>query len=180
MTDSGLIEKVEEIARKHGFECVGTGNAADLRVREEARKMCEANTCGRYGTNWGCPPGCGDIAEFEAKIKASESFTVFETVMELEDEFDFETMMEAAETHSSRMPEFAAEIREIMPDCLIMAAGGCAVCPECTYPDAPCRFPEKRFTPMESCLVVAETCNTAGVPYNHGSDHIAYVSCVIF
>ena len=26
----------------------------------EVRGMCEANRCGRYGTSWSCPPGCGD------------------------------------------------------------------------------------------------------------------------
>ena len=181
MSNVELIEKIEALAGDIGFECIGHTDASELRVREEVRNMCAADLCHSYDHNWACPPGCGSIEEYGEMIAARESVVIFQTVAELEDEFDFETMMESAETHKDRVQEFNEAVREIIPDCLVLAAGACTICPECSYPDAPCRFPDKRLTSMEAAgLVVSDTCTSAGIPYNHGSDHLAYVSCVIF
>ena len=176
-----MIERVEALARVLGFECVGHTTADKLRVREEVRDMCAADLCHAYDHNWTCPPACGSIEEFAEKIAGYGDVVVFETVAEMEDEFDYETMMESADLHKDRMPAFAEDVRKLAPVCLVLSAGTCTVCPECSYPDAPCRFPEKQFVSMEAAgLVVSDVCVAADIPYNHGKNHIAYVSCVAF
>ena len=181
MEATELGKKIEQLALDHGYSCVGYTTADKLRPTEDVRSMCAAGRCKSYDHSWACPPACGSVEEFAEKIATYKECVVFQTVGDLEDEFDFETMMETSEDHADRMPDFADDVRELVPNCMVLAAGTCNLCKECAYPDEPCRFPEKRFTSMEaSGLVVSDTCIAADIPYNHGSDHIAYVSCVLF
>ena len=181
MKNPEVVEKVMELAQQHGYECVGCCEASDLTPTDAVRDMCAANTCKSYDKNWACPPGCGTIESWTEKFSGYSDCVVFETVMELEDEFDFETMMEAAEAHKDRLQPLVQDVRAIVPDCVPLSAGACDVCPQCTYPDAPCRFPDKQFVAMEAAgLVVSRVCTSANIPYNHGSDHICYVGCIVF
>ncbi|MGI6218157.1 MAG: DUF2284 domain-containing protein [Coriobacteriales bacterium] len=184
MAENDTVKKIEALAEEHGYNCVGYTEASKLVPTEKVRDMCAANTCHSYDRNWSCPPACGDVESFEKRLHGYEHVVVFETVAELEDEFDIDTMMDTNDDHKERMIPFADAVREIVPDCLFLAAGPCTICgstDECAYPDEPCRFPEKQFVAMEAAgLVVSEVCTAAGIPYNHGSDHIAYVSCVAF
>lgn len=181
MAKSELAEKIEKLAMNHGYGFVGYTTADKLEPTEDVRDMCAANRCKSYDRSWSCPPACGTVDEFREKIASYDECIVFQTVRELEDEFDFETMTETIEDHNERLPGFADDVRELAPNCMVLSAGTCTICSECSYPDEPCRFPEKRFTSMEAAgLVVSRTCVAADIPYNHGSDHIAYVSCVLF
>ena len=174
-----LVQQIVDLTRAQGFEFVATTTADRLEVREEVRAMCAADTCHAYGKSWSCPPAAGTLDDFRERIASYHNVVVFETVMELEDEFDFETMMEAEQEHKRRLEALVAEARGVA-DCLPLGVGTCKICPECTYPDEPCRFPERQIVSMEAAgLVVSDVCNAAGIAYNHGSDHICYVSCIL-
>lgn len=165
-----------------GFDCFGVLDASDLVVRDEVRAMCAADRCRSYGSNWACPPACGDLDFFRAAIASYAKGIAFQTVVQLEDEFDGESMMEAEKTHKRRTDVLAAELERegLFPDaCLLLSAGTCTRCRPCAYPD-PCRFPDKRLTSMEAAgLVVTEACEAAGIPYNHGPLTMAYTGCVL-
>ena len=77
--------------------------------------------------------------------------------------------------------EAAKLLRTIDPDCLPMGAGGCNICRKCSYPDEPCRFPDKAFTSMEAYgLYVAAECKKAGLEYNYGPNTLTYSSCILY
>ena len=62
-----------------------------------------------------------------------------------------------------------------------MALGceGCGICEKCTYPDSPCRFPEKAIPSVEACGInVVEFSRKIGINYNNGADTVTYF-CVI-
>ncbi len=100
--------------------------------------------------------------------------------MELEDEFDGETMMEAAQVHQARIHRLAQLMSGDGPNVILLTAGACTICPRCTCPEEPCRFPERRLVSMESAgLMVNDVCMSAGIPYNHGKNRIAYTGCVV-
>lgn len=96
MTDlNQLIEKVKEL----GAAAASIINTSDIRFSEEFRKLCEENSCGKYGTNWMCPPAVEPLEVLKAKVlKLSEGF-VFQTVYRLEDSFDYYGMIKAGEIH---------------------------------------------------------------------------------
>ncbi len=67
-----------------------------------------------------------------------------------------------------------------LPDALPLSVGTCTLCPSCSCPDAPCRYPERAFNSMEAAgLLVSDVCSAARIPYYHGKGTIAYVSCVL-
>ena len=66
------------------------------------------------------------------------------------------------------------------PDLLAMGTGGCTKCKKCTYPDAPCRFPNRMCPSMEGAgLVVNAVCTKNGMKYNHGPNTICYTACFL-
>ena len=162
-----------------GFDCVGECPASELHVRAEVRDMCAADRCQMYEKNWACPPHCGTIEDFASKFSQRTTCYVLQTVGELEDEFDVEGMLAAEELQGERMRKLAGLVAD-NAKAMVLDAGPCTLCPDCTCPDAPCRFPDKRLVSMESSgLVVSDVCTSAGIPYNHGRGKMAYTGCLI-
>ena len=175
------IEKVLEKAREIGFEDIGVVNVPALQFMPEVRDMCKSGRCRVYGKSWSCPPACGTIEEAAEKASAFTQGVLVQSVGHMEDEFDGETMMDTEDLQKTRFAELTEWLRGQGVDCLPMAAGTCRICKKCTYPDAPCRFPEKMYASMEAYgLWVSKVCEQAGRPYNHGKLTIAFVGCVLF
>ena len=164
-----------------GFEHAIFFDPAQLEFRQEVRDMCAAGKCHMYGKNWACPPACGDISASVEKARKYTRGVMIQTTATLEDSFDFETMMQAAKDHKERFNKAAKLIRQYDPDCLPMGSGGCNICKPCSYPDEPCRFPDKAFTSMEAYgLFVSAECKKAGLEYNYGPNTLTYSSCILF
>lgn len=177
------MNEIEKLIAEQGFDCTGVCPASQLTVREEVRAMCASDKCHVYDTRWACPPACGDIYDFQRQMHGFQHCMVVQTVAELEDEFDGEAMMDAQELQKERLMELVERLDEagLSAQVMVLSAGTCTVCRTCTYPDAPCRFPNKRLVSMEAAgLVVSEVCTLAGIPYNHGPLTIAYSSCVLY
>ena len=174
------FERIRELALRAGFTNVGHLSADTIELKEDVRKMCGQNTCGKYGKSWACPPGCGTLSECEEKIRRYKEGVLLQTVGELEDEFDGEGMMEASERHKESILKFRELIRDEFPGALLFGAGTCTVCASCTYPEAPCRFPESRISSMEANgMLVLEVCRKNGMTYYYGKEKIAYTGCVL-
>ena len=123
-----------------GFEHVGPLPVQALECLPEVREMCAADRCHAYGRRWTCPPGCGTLEDCARRLAGYRSGLLVQSTGRLEDDFDAETMLETERIHKERFAALAAEARRSAPDCLPLGAGTCTLCPECTYPDRPCRF----------------------------------------
>ena len=172
---------LEAAAKAAGFQEARHFDPAGLTFLPAVRDMCAENRCGSYGKNWSCPPGCGSLEESVQKAAAFDHGVLVQTVATLEDEFDYETMESAAEEHRANFTRFcdllAREGFPIFP----MGIGACTRCESCTYPDAPCRFPEKMIPSMEARgLLVSDVCKLAGAPYYYGKGTLSYTSCVLY
>lgn len=167
-------------AEKIGFEAIGTLEPATLSPREEVRDMCASGKCKEFGKRWSCPPGCGSLEECTARFRGFDQGLLLQSVAQLEDCFDGEGMMRAEELHKQRL--FA--LREALrgePHVLVVGAGCCTVCAQCTYPGEPCRFPDRMIVSMEACgLLVSQVLKENNMAYYYGSDKIAYTGCVLF
>lgn len=174
-------------ARGAGFSEVVELKMETLVVNPEVRKMCEANTCGQYGKNWACPPGCGDLEECESSLSVCDCGLLVQTVAQLEDSFDFEGMAAAGSTHWKNFSRLRSQIQEAKAkkgdslDVLALAAGSCTHCKTCAYPDDPCRFPETAASSVEAYgLLVNQLCVDNGLAYNYGENTIAYTALFLF
>lgn len=173
-------KKIEELALFCGFSHMGKLDANTINVRQEVRDACAENKCHAYGKNWSCPPACGDLKECEAIIRKYKNGLILQTKGELEDSFDFEEMMNLEKSHKRAITKFISEITQIHPDAFVLGAGTCTTCKECTYPDEPCRFPEKRVSSMEAFgMVITDVCQANNIPYYYGEGTLTYVGCVL-
>ena len=147
----------------------------------EVRHMCEVNRCGKYGTCWTCPPGVGDWEVLRDRYQAYSEAFVFTTCHALEDSFDIEGMQEAKEAHRRLDDLIALTLGDFCGQYVLLGAGGCTICEKCTYPDAPCRFPERTYQPMEACGInVVELSRQCGIKYINGADTVTYFSMLLF
>lgn len=178
MESSELIR----LAVESGFTFAGIIDPLTLVPMDQVREMCEVNKCKSYGKNWACPPACGTVEECTAEIRSYNSGIIVETTVELEDEFDFEGMAGAAKSHGESFVKMVAAIREKYDEpMLALGSGGCNKCKECTYPDAPCRFPDRMVHPMEGYgILISDVCKKNDIVYNHGRGTLTYVGCFLF
>ena len=146
--------------------------------------MCAAGRCGNYNKSWSCPPACPSLEEMRLLAAGFDAGVLVQTVVELEDDFDFEGMLEGERRHKERFRRLVERLREYFPEkgsFLPMGAGGCGRCGVCTYPDMPCRFPQEQIISMEAYgLLVSQVCESCGVPYYYGPGTLAYASCILF
>jgi len=175
---------ITELASAVDFDRVGFCPAADLEVNPLVREACAADRCQQYGRNWVCPPACASLDDYSEQFAARERVAVVQTVGVLEDEYDFEGMMAADKLHNQRFLALVEKLRLEHPDddrFIFLAAGACTICPHCTYPEEPCRFPKKALVSMEaSGLVVSEVCEKAALPYYDGPGTVTYSACVVY
>jgi len=142
--------------------------------------MCSADRCGQYNKNWRCPPGCGSIEEASERTAQYSYGIIVQTIGRMEDEFDYEAIQEAGGKHGKNFAALVEKLKARYPDMLPMGAGTCKLCDTCTYPDEPCRYPDKSITSMEAYgLWVSKVCKMSGIPYNNGKDTITFTSCYL-
>lgn len=173
-------EKLKNQALETGFTNSGELNVKALVFMPEVRDMCRADRCKSYGKSWKCPPGCGTLEESAEMVKGYSFGMIVQTVGNMEDDFDYETIEDTAKKHKHNLETLIDTLKEEYPDILPMGAGTCGICKTCTYPEAPCRFPEKAIGSMEAYgLWVSRVCELSGIPYNYGKQTIAYTSCYL-
>ena len=171
------MEKLEKLAKDCGFTCCGEMTVDTLEFLPEVRDMCEHNTCGMWNKSWACPPACGTLEEMRDRVKRYTRGILVQTVGQMEDSFDFEVMQETAVAQNENFQKMWDALEKDYPDLLAMGTGGCTKCKKCTYPDAPCRFPNRMCPSMEGAgLVVNAVCTKNGMKYNHGPKTICYTA----
>ena len=174
-------DKVKEIIKNAGFSHIGEIRMETVEPMDEVRDMCQNENCGMYGKNWACPPGCGSLEECRKRLLSYRTGILVQTVGELEDSMDWEGIKEAEERHKKCFLETAEKLREVCPELLPLGAGTCTLCKECTYPDSPCRHPDRRVSSMEAYgILVSDICAKNQMKYYYGPESIAYTSCYFF
>ena len=157
-------EELTRIAWEAGSSACAPLHIRTLRCKSEVRDMCAGNSCGQYGRRWSCPPGCGTLEECLERINGYSQGILIQTIGELEDSFDAEAMAEAERRHKESLAKMLKLLR----------------CRQCSYPDAPCRFPGEAVSSMEAYgLLVSQVCRDNHLDYYYGSDKIAYTGCFL-
>ena len=165
----------------HKIHESATVQAADVPFTQAVRDACKANICGKYGSCWSCPPGVGDWQELRDCFHQYDKAFVYTTCHELEDSFDFEGMTEGQNRHRQLDDYIRGQLIAQGVEFKQLTVGGCNICERCTYPDGPCRFPEKLRIPMEACGIdVVNLSKLCGIRYMNGPDTVTYFSTVFY
>lgn len=159
-------------------------NVADIVFSEDVRKYCERNACGKYGKNWACPPGVGSVSELREQASKYQKGLLVQTEHPLKNSFDLKGMMSAKKDHEEVLRSVIqmAENKYGLKNSLLLGAGHCDFCKECTYESGdPCSFPEQALVSMEACGIdVMKLLKDYGIPYRYGTDSVAYVGLILY
>lgn len=173
-------EKLLQLADEIGFSHSAALDMDSLVFRQEVRDMCSADLCRSYGKSWSCPPAVGSLERIAERTAKYDSGIVVQTSGDLENNFDMESIRRIMADHKKKFDTFIRQVRLLTKECLPMGAGACTVCHRCTYPDRPCRHPDKMLVSMEAYgLLVSDVCLKSGLEYNYGQNTMTYTSCVL-
>lgn len=168
------------LALDSGFSYAWELDAKKLKFYPEVRAWCAEDKCQHYNRTWACPPATGDLSVGEQKAAAYSKGILVQTVREVQDFSDRAGILAIAAIHTRSFERLNRKLRERRPGLFAMGMGGCERCEKCTWPDAPCRFPELTAPSMEAWgLMVSEVCTDCGAQYSYGPNTIMFASCFL-
>lgn len=168
----------EESLAEAGVSYFGRVDTASIRFSEEVRAYCAGNMCRNYGATWACPPAVGTVDACRERVRRFDSALVFSSVYALEDSFDFEAMTAGHRDFKAVCDRLYGRLDG---EFLLLSNEGCIRCARCTYPDGPCRFPEKLFPALEGFgIFVNELAALAGIPYKAGENTVSYFGMLCY
>ena len=176
-----LLSQIKEIAIREHFTEAGYVDVTNLKYHTEIRTLCEQNVCRNYATSWACPPAVGTIAACRERVDHYQSMLLFSRKYPLEDSFDFEGMAESLLDFKRQVDLFHQNISCVVSDFLLLSNEGCGRCTACTYPDAPCRFPQLLHHSLEGYgFIVSDLAKEAGIRYHNGANTVTYFGALLF
>lgn len=164
-----------------GVFAYGEVDTREVEFSEVVRGYCIDNVCRQYGTTWACPPAVGTVDECRERAQKYNRMIVFTGKYDIEDSMDFEGIMLGMKEFKSVVNALDDELRPHLDDFLLLGNEGCGNCESCTYPDNPCRFPNKVHGSIEGYgIFVSKLAQQAGVAYNNGADTITYFGALLY
>lgn len=174
ISESVVGQKVAQLAHQYAFIEV-----RKIPFCEWVVDACKANYCGKYGTTWTCPPAVGTLSELKEKALKFDRALVFSTKHALEDSFDIEGMNSGRISHEKATDKVVELFKG--EKIRVMSAEGCGLCKTCTYPNAPCRFPEKARSSVEANgISVVDLSKECGINYHNSANTVTYFSVILF
>ena len=172
--------ELAEFAKYYDFTNYAQLDISTLEFMQEVRDMCNPEKCRNYNKSWSCPPACVSLDEMRERVKSFSTGILVQTVGDLEDSMDWDSIMETGARHKENIGKMRNELEKKHPSLLAMGAGECKLCETCTYPGEPCRHPDKMEVSMEACgLYVSKVCKDNSLEYNYGPEKIAFTSCFL-
>lgn len=154
--------------------------AEDIPFSERVRSICKEE-CPRYGTSWACPPGVGTVEECRKRCAAFEGAFVFTTIAEVLDASNMEETLATRGEHEAVTRRIQKIFGGYTAQTLALSAESCAICKKCSYPDAPCRFPEKMIPCIEGYgIVVPLLAQKAEIEFENGGNVVTWFGMVLY
>ena len=173
-----IISQEKENLKIHEFAFVGSDQVV---FSDDVRSMCERNACGLYGKSWACPPAVDSVEDCRTRCGGFQNVFVFTSLSNVLHKYDMNGWREAAKEHEAITEKVARLFRSRFEKTLILSTEGCMICKTCTYPEDPCRFPERMFPAIEGFGVyVIHLAATCGIKYNNGPNTVTFFSVVFF
>lgn len=173
--------QISLLAAQSGFSAWSYISVDQLQYHPEIRQICEGNLCRNYGTSWACPPAIGTLEACKARLKDYNRMLLFSRFYPLEDSFDFEGMKAGMVQFKKTVDAFQQLISPHLSRYLLLSNEGCGRCKQCTYPHAPCRFPQLLHHSLEGYgWIISDLAREAGIPYINGPNTVTYFGALCF
>ena len=154
-------------------------NTDDLIFTERVRAICE-NECPMYNKSWACPPAVGTVAECRARCLRYRQALMISSVSEVSDIANIDETLATRAPHEALTRQVTHLVRAQCPDTLTLSTESCVHCEKCTWPDAPCRFPDKMYPCVESYGILAtDIAEKCGMDFFNGNI-VTWFSLIFF
>lgn len=142
---------------------------SELVFSDRVRYICRTE-CPMYGKSWACPPAVGDVEACRARCMSFDEALMISTITEVSDIADIEETLATRAPHEAITRQVHQWVREQSSDTLVLSTEACAHCEHCTYPNAPCRFPDKMYPCVESHgILVTDLAEKHGIDFMSGN-----------
>ena len=156
-------------------------DAYDIPISEEILEYCKANQCGKYNTCWTCPPAIPNIEKMKELYGKYSKALVYNIVYTLEDSFDWEGMLKALKDSNQIANRLIEHLNSLKLDFKALKSGSCDICDKCTYPNNPCRHPDRAFPTLEAYGInVMQLAKTFNMQYYSGENTITYFTIFFY
>jgi len=153
---------------------------ASLTFSQRVRTVCQSD-CPRYGTSWACPPAVGTVEECRARCLTYPRALLLATMSEVPDIADLEGTLEARADHEEITRQVNGLLRDQGTETYPLSTESCAICQQCTYPEAPCRHPDRMFPCVESHgVLLTDTMERFGIDFQAGGNVVTWFSLILY
>jgi len=151
----------------------------ELTFTERVRHVCREE-CPRYNTTWACPPAVGTVAECEAACLSYPEMLMISTVTEVSDIANIEETLDTRGDHEEITRQVADLMKAQGCELRVLSTESCAICETCSYPNGPCRHPDRMFPCVESQgILVTEVCEKYDMEFLNGNI-VTWISLLLF
>jgi predicted metal-binding protein len=168
----------EEIRFAQIYDLVKT----PLLCHDMVRQYCAANSCGKYGVNWTCPPAVGGTEFCINEVKKYSKVLVFRTEYKIGAWYDYTLAEKSEAMHQECVRRVRDKIPKDAGEHLVLSGGGCLYCKECAYvTNEKCRHPEKAIPSIESyCIDIFRFTKKNNIKYGAPDGEMYYFGMVLF
>ena len=170
-----------EAAKKLGFTNAVSIKSELILCEESIRALCAPGKCGNYGSSWICPPGCGSIESCREIVAGYEKAVLVQSMSENVDFSNAEEMLNITKAHNELAVKLFEKIRKEQGSAYLLTTGGCGLCEECTFPDQPCRIPDKNRGSLSAFGInVTKLCEMAEMEFSFTTGVMRMMACILY
>lgn len=141
----------------------------ELTFSERIRAVCESE-CPMYNKTWACPPAVGSVEACRKKCLSYPDALMITTVTEVPDITDMCRTLATRAPHEEITRQVEKLLRAQGLQTYVLSTEACTHCKTCTWPDAPCRHPDRMYPCVESHgIVVTEIAEKYGIDFMAGN-----------
>jgi predicted metal-binding protein len=103
------------------------------------------------------------------------------TITEVSEIANIEETLATRAEHEEITRQVLSMVREQASETLTLSTEACAHCEHCTWPDAPCRFPERMFPCVESHgILVTDLAEKHGIEFLAQGNVVTWFSLILY
>jgi len=155
-------------------------DADEITFEERVREICRQE-CPRYNSTWSCPPAVGTLGECRRRCRRYEHCLVFSTVAEVQDITNLEETLATRMDHEEVTRQLSVRFEERFGPVLTLSTESCDICSHCSWPEGPCRHPDRMFPCVESHgILVTDLAERGGMTFQNGANVVTWFSVIFF
>ena len=152
----------------------------ELVFTERVRIVCQTD-CAQYGKSWACPPAVGTVEACREKCLGYPHALLITTMTEVEDIANLEAALATRGDHEAVTRQVNGFFRDQGVETYPLSTESCAICAKCSYPNGPCRHPDKMFPCVESHgILITETAERYGISFQAGGNIVTWFSVIFY